>query len=74
VLECHRISGDHDILLKARFESVAAYDEFRSARLTKIKGVQRITSSIVFSSAKDEGKVVCVAGKSPKRVRNQERG
>ncbi|MDP9140653.1 MAG: Lrp/AsnC family transcriptional regulator [Pseudomonadota bacterium] len=49
VLECHTLMGDVDFLLKIIVRSVEDYEKFFWQKLSKIDGVQEISSSISMS-------------------------
>ena len=49
VIECHTLMGDVDFLLKILVESVEDYEQFFWQKLSKIDGVQEISSSISMS-------------------------
>ncbi len=49
VLECHTLMGDVDFLLKIIVRSVEDYEQFFWQKLSKIDGVQEISSSISMS-------------------------
>ena len=52
VLECHHVTGDYDYLLKVAVENTAALEQFLIHRLTPLKGVARIHTSVVLSEVK----------------------
>lgn len=49
VLECHTLMGDVDFLLKIIVGSIEEYEQFFWQKLSKIDGVQEISSSISMS-------------------------
>lgn len=49
VIECHTLMGDVDFLLKILVRSVEDYEQFFWHKLSKIDGVQEISSSISMS-------------------------
>lgn len=49
VIECHTLMGDVDFLLKILVASVEDYEQFFWQKLSKIDGVQEISSSISMS-------------------------
>lgn len=49
VIECHTLMGDVDFLLKILVRSVEDYEQFFWQKLSKIDGVQEISSSISMS-------------------------
>lgn len=54
VLECHHIAGDEDFLLKVVAASPPDYEHFVLEKLTAIEGVQRVKTTFVLSSSKNE--------------------
>ncbi|MDQ2985351.1 MAG: Lrp/AsnC family transcriptional regulator [Armatimonadota bacterium] len=54
VLECHHIAGDEDFLLKVVAASPLDYEKFVLEKLTAIEGVQRVKTTFVLSSPKNE--------------------
>ena len=59
VLECHRISGSYDYLLKVVVKDVEAYETFILTKLTMISDLGSVQSMIVLSTSK-EGEAVNV--------------
>ncbi len=57
VLECHRISGSYDYLLKVVVKDVEAYETFILTKLTMISDLGSVQSMIVLSTSK-EGEAV----------------
>lgn len=53
ILECHRVSGDSDYLLKILSADLQEYSRFAQTTLMAIPQVNRLRSLIVFESAKD---------------------
>jgi Lrp/AsnC family transcriptional regulator len=51
VIECHTLMGDVDFLLKIVVGSIAEYEHFFWHRLSKIDGVQGVSSSISMSQS-----------------------
>ena len=49
VVECHILMGDVDFLLKIYVGSIAEYEDFFWRKLSKIDGVQGVSSSISMS-------------------------
>ncbi len=49
VIECHTLMGDVDFLLKILVASVDDYEQFFWQKLSKVDGVQEISSSISMS-------------------------
>ena len=54
VLECHRISGDYDYLLKIITKDIESYEKFLVTKLTLVAELNSVQSLIVLSSSKDE--------------------
>ncbi|MEM6397160.1 MAG: Lrp/AsnC family transcriptional regulator [Bacteroidota bacterium] len=53
VLECHRVSGTFDYLLKVVVKDVEAYDEFIRHKLTIVSDLGSVQSLIVLSTSKE---------------------
>lgn len=53
VLECHRVSGTFDYLLKVVVKDVEAYDEFIRKKLTIVSDLGSVQSLIVLSTSKE---------------------
>lgn len=51
VIECHTLMGDVDFLLKIVVSNLAEYEHFFWHRLSKIDGVQGVSSSISMSQS-----------------------
>jgi len=54
VLECHHIAGDEDFLLKVVAANPLDYEHFVLEKLTAIDGIQRVKTTFVLSSPKNE--------------------
>ncbi|MEQ1822119.1 MAG: Lrp/AsnC family transcriptional regulator [Fimbriimonadaceae bacterium] len=54
VLECHHIAGDEDYLLKVVASSPVDYERVILDEISSIKGVQRVKTTFVLSTTKDE--------------------
>lgn len=52
VLECYRLTGDYDLLLKVVADDTRSLDQFVANRLTTIDGIDRIQTSIVLHEVK----------------------
>jgi len=52
ILECYQVSGDFDFLLKVIVRDMRHYEQFVREKLSKIKGIQQIKTSMVFGTAK----------------------
>jgi Lrp/AsnC family transcriptional regulator, leucine-responsive regulatory protein len=53
VLECHHVTGNYDYLLKVVAKNTADLEDFLINRLTPIKGVARIHTSLVLRETKN---------------------
>ncbi len=53
VLECHRVSGDADYLLRIVTEDLKGYSSFAQETILAIPQVGRLRSMIIFESPKD---------------------
>jgi DNA-binding Lrp family transcriptional regulator len=54
VLECHHIAGEEDFLLKVVAASPGEYEKFVLEKLTKVKGIEKVKTTFVLSTAKLE--------------------
>ena len=52
VVECYHVSGQYDYVLKILVKDIRAYEILVREKLARIKGIQQITSSIVFAVPK----------------------
>lgn len=52
VVECYHVSGDYDYLLKILVKDIRAYEALVREKLSRIKGVAKITSSFVLGTTK----------------------
>jgi Lrp/AsnC family leucine-responsive transcriptional regulator len=52
ILECYHLSGDFDFLLKVIVKDMRSYEAFIREKLSKIKGIGQIKTSIVFGTNK----------------------
>jgi Lrp/AsnC family leucine-responsive transcriptional regulator len=57
VLECYHITGSDDFMLKIAVENIEQYEKFILNKLTKIKGVSKVTTNIVLSTVKFNTKI-----------------
>lgn len=57
VLECYHITGSDDFMLKIAVENIEKYEQFILQKLTKIKGVSKVTTNIVLSTVKFNTKI-----------------
>lgn len=64
VIECHTLMGDVDFMLKILVEDVEAYEHFFWQKLSKIDGVQEISSSISMSQTINTTRLPLRAGRS----------
>lgn len=53
VIECHRVSGGFDYLLKLIVEDIEAYETFIVSKLTLLPYLGNVQSHIVLSSSKE---------------------
>lgn len=52
IVECYHVSGEFDFLLKIHVKDIKTYEALIREKLSKIKGIQHIKSSIVFATPK----------------------
>lgn len=64
VLECHHIAGEEDYLLKVVAANPADYERFVLEELSAIPSVQRVKTTFVLSTPKDE---TSIPVRAPKR-------
>lgn len=57
VLECFHITGADDFLLKVAVRDLKEYEEFVLNKLSRIRGVGKITTNMVLSTIKYESKI-----------------
>ena len=57
VLECHRVSGSYDYLLKVVVKDIEAYETFILTKLTLVSDLGNVQSMIVMSTSKEENAV-----------------
>ncbi len=57
VLECHRVSGSYDYLLKVVVRDIEAYETFILTKLTLVSDLGNVQSMIVMSTSKEENAV-----------------
>lgn len=55
VLEVHHVAGEDDFILKVAVEDIAAYEHFLLDRLSQIPGIDRVCTTFILSTSKDEG-------------------
>lgn len=54
VLECHHIAGEDDFLLKVVLKDIREYEQFLLHRLSRIGGLDRVRTTFVLSTSKNE--------------------
>lgn len=57
VVECHRVSGGFDYLLKLVVEDIEAYEKFIITKLTLLPYLGNVQSHIVLSTSKETNEV-----------------
>ncbi len=57
VLECHRLAGDKDYIIKVVTEDIKSYEAFSVEKLGKIPGIARINTYFVLSTTKQLTKI-----------------
>jgi len=57
VIECHRVSGGFDYLLKLVVEDIEAYERFIITKLTLLPYIGNLQSHIVLSSSKETNRL-----------------
>ena len=57
VLECHHITGESDYLMKVVIKDMAEYEQFLLERLTHFKAINKIRTSFLLKSMKQETKI-----------------
>ena len=57
VLECYHITGESDFLLKIAVKNIEEYEKFILEKLTKMKGVNKINTSFILSTVKQNTKI-----------------
>ena len=53
IMECHRVSGNYDFLLKVVVDDIEAFHQFINEKLSVVDGILNIHSSFVLNSVKD---------------------
>ena len=53
IMECHRVSGNYDFLLKVVVDDIEAFHHFINEKLSVVDGILNIHSSFVLNSVKD---------------------
>jgi Lrp/AsnC family leucine-responsive transcriptional regulator len=64
VMECHRLAGEKDYLLKVICDNIEDFEEFTRERLTTIPGIDKTSSTIVLSTIVEKTSVP-LAGSDP---------
>jgi Lrp/AsnC family leucine-responsive transcriptional regulator len=54
IIECHKITGEFDYLLKLRVSDMNAYRQFLDGRLTQLPGIERTRTVVVVDEIKTE--------------------
>jgi DNA-binding Lrp family transcriptional regulator len=54
VLEVHHVSGEEDFILKVVVRDIEEYEHFLLHRLTRVPGIDRVTTTFVLSTRKSE--------------------
>lgn len=57
IMECYHVSGDYDFLLKVIVRDMRTYEVFLREKLSKIKGIGKITTNFVLATNKLTTKV-----------------
>ncbi len=57
VLECYRLSGEKDYLLKVMADDIPGYDTFLFNKLARLSRVAKFTSMFVLSTVKHQTKI-----------------
>jgi Lrp/AsnC family transcriptional regulator, leucine-responsive regulatory protein len=52
IIECYHVSGDFDFLLKVVVRDMRSYEVFLREKLSKIKGIGKITTNFVLATNK----------------------
>jgi Lrp/AsnC family leucine-responsive transcriptional regulator len=63
-MECHRLAGEKDYLLKVICDNIEDFEEFTRERLTTIPGIDKTSSTIVLSTIVEKTSVP-LAGSDP---------
>ena len=53
IMECHRVSGNYDYLLKVVVGDITEFHEFINEKLSTVEGISTIHSSFLLNSVKD---------------------
>ena len=57
VLECYRLSGDKDYLLKVVADDIPGYDSFVCEKLARLRKIGKFSSMFVLSTVKHQTKI-----------------
>lgn len=57
VLECHRLAGEKDYLLKIITDDIKSYETFSIEKLAKVPGIARVSTYFVLSSPKQQTRI-----------------
>ena len=57
IIECHRVSGNFDYLLKLVVEDIEAYEHFIISKLTLLPYLGNVQSLITLSTGKETNKI-----------------
>ncbi len=57
IIECYHVSGDFDFLLKVVVKDMRSYEVFLREKLSKIKGIGKITTNFVLATNKSTTKI-----------------
>ena len=66
VLECYRLSGDKDYLLKVVADDIPSYDAFVFNKLARLQKVGKFSSMFVLSTVKHQTKIELEASSAAK--------
>jgi Lrp/AsnC family leucine-responsive transcriptional regulator len=58
VMECYHLTGETDFLLKVLVPDMHAYEDFVLGKLTRVKGIGNINSSMVMREVKHKTEVI----------------
>ncbi len=57
ILECYKLAGEHDYILKIVTENIQSYEALAVKKLAKIPGIARMNTFFVLSSEKQQTKI-----------------
>jgi len=52
ILECYHVSGEADFVLKVVVKDMRAYEAFIREKISRIRGIRQIKTSLVFGTSK----------------------